>query len=207
MLHRSQCGNPGERRKLNFCLEGGAVLLFRHDMLSYIHLFAVPWTIACQVSLSFTMSWSFLKLIPIESVMPSNYLILCHPFLLLPSIFPSIKVFSRESTFCFKWTKYWSFSFSFSISPSNEYSGKIIVLTTQTFVNKVMSLLFNTLSRFVIALLPRSKFFNFMATVTHCLQWLRSPRTVCHCFHFFPIYLPWNDETGCHDLSFLNIEF
>ena len=81
-----------------------------------------PRTEACQVPLSFTVSQSLLKLMPIELVMPSNHLILCHPLLLLPSIFPSIRVFSDESVVC-SWSKYWSFSFS--ISPSNEYSGLI----------------------------------------------------------------------------------
>ena len=79
-----------------------------------------PWTAACQASLSFTISWSLLKLMSIESVMPSNRLILCCPLLLLPSIFPSIRVFSSESALHIRWPKYWSFSFS--ISPSNEYS-------------------------------------------------------------------------------------
>ena len=159
-----------------------------------------PWTAACQASLSFTISWSLLKLISIESMMPSNHLILCSP-LLLPSIFPSIRVFSNESAIHIWELKYWSFS----ISPSNEYSGliffrinwlnllavqgtlksllqhrnlkaailwctaffmvqlshlcvttgKTIALTVQTCVSKVMSLLFNTLSRFIIAFLPR----------------------------------------------------
>ena len=80
-----------------------------------------PWTAAHQASLSFTISQSLLKLMPIESVMPSKNLILCRPLLLLPSIFPSIRVFSNESVLCIRWPKYWSFSFS--ISPSNEYSG------------------------------------------------------------------------------------
>ena len=173
--------------------------------LSHVWLFESPWTAAHQASLSFTISWSLLKLMSIESVIPSNYLILCHPLFLLPSIFPSIRVFSTESAFCIKWPKYWSFSFS--ISPSNEYSGlisfridwfdllavqgtlksllphhnlkasvlqhsvffmvqfshlfmttgKIIALTIWTFVSKVVSLLFNTVSWFVIAFLPRSK--------------------------------------------------
>ena len=153
-----------------------------------------PWTAACQASLSFTISQSLLKLMFIESVMPSNHLILCHPLLFLPSIFPSIRVFSNELALCNKWQKYWSFSLS--ISPSNEYpglisfridwldllavqgtlksllrhhsskgsvlqcsaffvvqlshpymtTGKTIVLTRQTFVGKVMCLLFNMLS-------------------------------------------------------------
>ena len=96
------------------------LFLFRH---SVVRLFATPWTAACQASLSFTISRSLLKLISIESVMPSNHLILCRPLLLLPSIFPSIRVFSDESALCIRWPKYWSFNFS--ISPSNEYSGLI----------------------------------------------------------------------------------
>ena len=82
-----------------------------------------PWTAACQSSLSFTISWSLLKLMSIESVMPSNHLILCRPLLLLPSIFPSIRVFSSESALRIRWSKHWSLSFS--ISPSSEYSGLI----------------------------------------------------------------------------------
>ena len=154
--------------------------------------------------LSITKSWNLFKLMCIESVLPSNHLILCHPLLLLLSIFPSIRVFSNESALCIKWPKYWSFSFG--TSPSNEYSGLIsfridwfdlvvqgtlksllqhhnlktsvlqhsaffrvqlsylymttgknIALTRWTFVGKVMSLLINTLSRFVIAFLLRSK--------------------------------------------------
>ena len=84
-----------------------------------------PWTAACQASLSITNTQSLLKVMSIESVMPSSHLIFCHPFLLLPSIFSSIRVFSNESTLCTRWPKYWSFSFS--ISPSNEYSGLISV--------------------------------------------------------------------------------
>ena len=91
--------------------------------LSHVRLFATPWTAACQVSLSITNSRSLLKLMSIESVMPSNHLILCHPLLLLPSIFSSIRVFSNESVLCVRWPKYWSFSFS--ISPFNEYSGLV----------------------------------------------------------------------------------
>ena len=88
--------------------------------LSRVQLFATPWTEACQDSLSISNSWSLLKLMSIESVMPFNHLILCHPFLLLLSIFPTIRVFSNESVLPIKWPNYWSFSFS--ISPSNEYS-------------------------------------------------------------------------------------
>ena len=177
-----------------------------------------PWTAACQASLSITNSQSLLKLMSIESVMPSNHLILCHPLFLLPSIFPSIRVFSNKSVLHIRWPKYWSFSFS--IRPSNKYSGlisfrmdwldllavqgtlksllqhqsseasipqcsaffiirlshpymtpgKTIALTRWTFVDKVMSRLFNMLSRLVIAFLPRSK----------CLliSWLQSPSAV-----------------------------
>ena len=165
-----------------------------------------PWTAACQASLSITNSWrSLLKLTSIELVMPSNHLILCYPFLLPPSIFPSIRVFSNESVIRIRWPKYWSFSFS--ISPSNEHPGlissrmdwldllavqgtlkslllhhsskalillcsaffivqlshpyttiqKTIALTIRTFAGKVMSLLFNMLSRLVVTFLPRSK--------------------------------------------------
>ena len=166
---------------------------------------AIPWTAACQVSLSITNPRSLPKLISTESVMPSNNLILCCPLLLLPSIFPSIRIFSNESALCMRWPKYWNFSFN--ISPSNEHSGliffwmdwldlpavqvtlkslfqhhsskvsvlqhsaffivqlshpytttgKTIALTRQTFVGKVISLLFNLLSRLVITLLWRSK--------------------------------------------------
>ena len=226
------------------------------QLLSHVRLFATLWTAARQASLSLANSQSLLKLMPIESVMPSNHLILCHPLLLLPLIFPSIRVFSDESALGIRWPKYWSFSFN--ISPSNEYSGlisfrmnwldvlavqgtlksllqhhsskasilqrsaffivqlshpcmttgKTIALTRQTFVGNVISLLFNMLSRLVITLLPRSK---------HLLiSWLQLPSAmiseppqnkVCHCFHCFPIYLPWSDGTRYHDLSFLNVEF
>ena len=87
---------------------------------SHVRLFVIPWTAACQASLSITNSWSLLKFLSVESVMPSNHLILCCP-LLLPSVFPSIRVFSDESVLCIKWPKYCYFSFS----PSNEYSGLI----------------------------------------------------------------------------------
>ena len=88
-----------------------------------VQLFATTWTAAPQASLSITNSWSLLKLMSIKSVMPSNHLILCHPLLLLPSILPSVRVFSNESVLHIRWPKYWSFSFS--ISPSNEYSGLV----------------------------------------------------------------------------------
>ena len=165
------------------------------QLLSCVQLFATPWTAAHQASLSIANSWCLLRLMSIESVMPSNHLILYHPLLLPPSIFPSIRVFSNESALCIRWPKYWSFSFN--ISPSNEYAGlisfrmdcldllavqgtlrsllqhhsskvsilrcsaffivqllhpymttgKTIALARWTFVGKVMSLLFNMLSR------------------------------------------------------------
>ena len=192
----------------------------------------------------------------IESVMPSNHLILYRLLFLLPSIFPSIRVFSNESALSIRWPKYWSFSFS--LSPSSECwglisfrmdwldllafqgtlksllqhhsskasvlrcsaffivqlshpymtTGKTIALTRQTFVGKVMSLLFNMLSRLVITFLPRSKH--------PLISWMQLPHAVilepkknkvCHYFHWFPIYLPWSDGTRRHDLSFLNVEF
>ena len=91
------------------------------QLLSRVRLFVTPWTVALQASLSITSSWSLLKVISIASMMPSNHLILCYPLLLLPSIFPSIRIFSNESVLCIRWPKYWSFS----ISPSDEYSGLI----------------------------------------------------------------------------------
>ena len=214
-----------------------------------------PWIAARQGSLSITNSQSPPKPMSIESMIPSNHLILGHPLLLLPSIFPSIRVFSNESALHIRWPK--DCSFSFNISPSNEHAGlisfrmdwldllavhgtlksllqhhsskvsilqcsaffivqlshpymttgKTIALTRHTFVDKVMSLLFNMLSRLVITFLPGSK----------CLliSWLQSPSAVIleprkikvwNCFPCFPIYFPWSDGTGCHDLSFLNVE-
>ena len=177
-----------------------------------------PWTAACQASLSITNSQNLPKLKSIKSVIPSNHLSLCHPFLLLPSIFPSIRVFSNESALRIKWPKYWSFSFS--ISPSSEHpglisfradwfdllavqgtlrsllqhhsskvfilgwsaffmvqlshpyvtTGKTIALTTRTFADKGMSLLYNMLSKLVITFLPRSK--------RLLISWLQSPSAV-----------------------------
>jgi len=98
-------------------------LLFVVQLLSHVQLFVTPLTVAHQASLSITISWSLLKLMFIELVMPSNHLILCFPLLLPPSIFPSIRILSNESVPHIRWSKYWSFSFS--ISPSNEYSGLI----------------------------------------------------------------------------------
>ena len=110
------------------CCRGGGDVVGPHTFssvqsLSCVQLFATTWTAACQISLSITNSRSVLKLMSIESVMTSNYLILCRPLLLLPSIFHSIRIFSNESVLCIRWPKYCSFSFS--ISASNEYSGVI----------------------------------------------------------------------------------
>ena len=187
--------------------------------------------------------------------MPSNHFILCYPLLLLPSIFPSIRVFCNESVLRIRWPKYWSFSFN--ISPSNEYSGlisirmewldllavqgtlksllqhhaskasilwhsaffivqlshlymitgKTIALTIWTFVGKVMSLLFNMLSRFVITSLPRSKLLLILWRQPS-FTWFWNPRkSNLSLFPLFPFYLPWSDGTGCHDLRFWNVEF
>ena len=96
---------------------------FQFNLVTCVQLFAIPRTAACQASLSNTNSWSLIKLKSIELVMPSNHLILCHPLLLPPSIFPSIRVFTNESVLHIRWPKYWSFSFN--INPSNEYPGLI----------------------------------------------------------------------------------
>ena len=104
------------------------ILTIHHSLyvvqsLSRVQLFEIPWIAAFQASPSFTISWDWLKLVSIESVIPSNHLVLCRPLLLLPSSFPSIRVFSNESVLCIRWPKYWIFSFSISLS--NEYSGLI----------------------------------------------------------------------------------
>ena len=101
----------------------GTVAFSSVQSLSHVWLLETPWTAACQASLSITNSQSLLKLMSIESVKPSNYLILCRPLLHLPSVFPSIRIFSNESPLHIRWPKYWSFSFN--ISPSNKYSGLI----------------------------------------------------------------------------------
>ena len=223
--------------------------------LSCVRFFTTPWTTHTRPPCPSPTPEVYPNSCPLSSVMPSNHLILCCPFLLLSAIFPSIRVFWNESALHIRWPKYWTFSFS--ISPSNEYSGlisfrldcldvlagqgtlqsllqhhsskasilrrsaffmvqlshpymttgKTIAPTRWTFVGKVMSLLFNMLSRLVIAFLPRNKHINFMAEVTICSD-SGTPKTNClsHCFHCFPIYSPWSDGTRCHDLSFLNVE-
>ena len=128
--------------------------------LSCVQLFETPWTVARQTSLSITKSQSLLKLMFIESVIPSNHLILCHPLLLLSSIFPSIRVFSNESVFHIRWLKYWSFSLS--ISPSNEYSG-LISFRIDRFDLAISSLLQHYSSK--PSVFQRSAF--FMAQLSH----------------------------------------
>ena len=128
-------------------------------MLSHVRQFATPWTAVCQASLSITNSQSLLKLMSIELVMPLNHLILCYPLLFLPSIFPSIRVFSKELALRIRWPKYWSFSFS--ISPSNEYSGlisfRIDWLDLLTVQGTLKSLLQHHSSK--ASILQRSAFF------------------------------------------------
>ena len=111
--------------KIFFLQKDHTVYIVVVQSLSCIWLFVTPWTAACHTSLSFTISRSLLKFMSIELVMLSNHLIIGHPLLLLPSFFPSIRVFSKESALCIRWPKYWSFSFSFTNSPFNEYSGLI----------------------------------------------------------------------------------
>ena len=113
MFHIFQSQNMGRQEKTTETFSSV-------QSLSCVQLFATPWTAACQASLSITNSWGLLKLMSIESVMPSNHLILCHPLLLPPSVFPSSRIFSNESVLQIRWPKYRSFSFS--ISPSHEYS-------------------------------------------------------------------------------------
>ena len=127
--------------------------------LSRVRLFVTPWTAACQASLFITNSWSLLKLMSIDSVMPSNHLILCRPLLFPPSIFPSIRVFSNESVLCIKWPKYCSFSFN--ISPFRDYLGlisfKIIWLDLLAAQGTLKSLLQHHSSK--VSILQRSVFF------------------------------------------------
>ena len=110
-------------REKTICKLYSNVGIISLQLLRHIQLFATPWTAACQASLSITNSWSLLKLMSMESVMPSNHLILCRPLLLPSSIFSSSRVIYNESVPCIRWPKYWTFSSS--ISPSNEYSGLI----------------------------------------------------------------------------------
>ena len=109
----------------NIYITSYAWLFLVVQLLRRVWLFAAPWIAACQISPSFTISWSLFRLMSIMSMMPSNHLIPCHPYLLLPSIFPSFTVFSNESVLLIMWPKYWSFSFS--INPSNEYPGLVSI--------------------------------------------------------------------------------
>ena len=122
-LTMSYCPGQSANLTLGLTLSAESYQFTSVQSLSHVRLFATPWTIAHQASLSITNSWSPPKLMSIESVMPSNHLILCHPLLLLSSIFPNIRVFSNESALRIRWAKYWSFSFN--ISPSNEHLGLI----------------------------------------------------------------------------------
>ena len=229
-------------------------LLFIVQSLSHILHFATPWTAAHQASMPFTISRNLFKFISIELVMPSNHLILCHPLLLLPSIFPSTGIPFNKLAFCIRWSKYLSFSVSafseysglisfkidwfdrlavwetlknlfqhhnlkvsilwwsalFMVQLSHLYmiTGKTIALTMWTFVSKVMSLLFNILSRFVIAFLSMSK--HLLISWLHSLFTLISePKKIksVTVSTFPPIYLLWNYETKYHDLSFLKLNF
>ena len=211
--------------------------------LSHVRLFVTLWTAACQTFLFITNSWSLLKLMSIELVMPSNHLIHCWSLLRPSSNFPSIRVFSNGAALHIRWPKYWSFSFS--ISPSTKYSeliafrmhsldllaaqgtlksllqhhrskasilwcsvlfivqlshpymttGKITALTRWTFVGKVMSMLFNMLSRLVITFPKEQASFNFMAAVTICRD-SGAQNTVSLCPHLFAMkywdQMPWS---------------
>ena len=163
---------------------------------------ATPWIAACQASLSITNSWSLLKLMSIELVMPSNRLILCHPLLLLPSIFPSIRVFSNESVLCIRWPKYFGhWSFSFSISPSNEYSGLISFRMDWLDLLAVQGTLKSLLQHHSLkaSILWCSAF--FIVQLSH--PYLTTGKTIALTRWTFP----WSDGTRCHDLHFLNVEF
>ena len=143
--------------------------------LSCIWLFVASWTVTCQVLLSFTISWSLLRFTSIQSVMVFNHLILCHPLLLLPSIFPSIRVFSSESALWIRWSKYWTFSFS--ISPSNEYSGLISSRIDWFAVKESLdSLQSKGLSRvFFNTIVQKHQFFDTQASLwsnCHIHTWL-----------------------------------
>ena len=213
-------------------------------------LTVTPWTVACQFC---SVSWSLLKCLSVESVMLS-FSSSATPYSFCLQSFPAIRVFSSESALHTRCKKHWSFSFS--LSPSNENSGlisfridwcdlfavqgtvkgllqhnskasilwhsdffmvefshpyittgKTIALTIQIFVSKVMSLLFNTLCRFVVALLQRSKhiWISWLQSLSPVVLELKKMK--CHCFYFFPCYLPWSNGTGCHGLRFFHVKF
>ena len=145
----------------------GLHLVTSVQVLSCVQLLVTPWTTACQAPLSFTISWNLLRIMSIESVVPSNHLIICHPLLLLPSIFPNIRIFSSESALCIRWPKYWSFSFS--ISPSNEYSGLIFFFKINWF-----------------------DLLAVQGTLKSFLQHHSSKASILQCSSFFMIYILMN---------------
>ena len=168
-----------------------ALLLFSRSVMS--NSLQTPWTTVCQVSLSFTISWSLLKLMSIESAIPSNHLVFCHPLLLLPSIFPSIRVFSNELALYIRWPKYWSFS----NSPSNEYSrlSSFIIdwfdlLAVQGTLKRLLQYHSSKASILQCFSSKDQVSFNFMAAVTICSDFGAQENKICHCLHCFPIYLP-----------------
>ena len=216
---------------------------------------ANPWTTAHQDSLLFTVSWSLLKLMSIESMMPSNHLtLLLFPFLSCLQSFPASGSFPMSRLFASggqsfgAWATatvipvniqgrfllrlrvwfpcsledseesspapYWKVSilwhlavFMVQLSHLHMTTGKTVTFTIQTFFSKVMSLLFNMLSRFVIPFLPRNKrlLISLLQSLSTVILEYKENK-ICHCFHVFPIYLSWSDWTRCHDLSFLNVE-
>ena len=166
--------------------------------LSRVWLFVTPWITAHQASLSITISRSSLKLMSIKSVMPCSHLILCRPLLNLPSIPPSIRVFSNESTLRMKWPKYWSFNFS--IIPSKQHPGLISFRMDWLDLLSVQGTLKRLLQHHSskASILQRSAFFTVQ--ISHPYM------TINKVWHCFPIYFPWSAGTRCHDLSFLNVE-
>ena len=190
--------------------------------LSHVWLSATPWIAAHQASLSITNSRSSLKFRSIVSVMPSSHLILCHPLLFLPSIPPSIRVFSSESTLRMRWPEYRSFSFS--ITPSKEHPGLISFRMDWLYLLAVQGTLKSLLqlhsskasiphcSALLIVQLSHAGKYSYMTTgkTIGLTRWSFVGKVmsllICHYFHCFPIYLPWSDGIWCHDLRFLNVE-
>ena len=167
------------------------------QFLSCVQFFVTPWTSAHQSSLSFTISQSLLKLMSVESMMPSNHLILCRPLLLLPSVFPSIRIFSNESALHIRWPKYWSFSFS--ISPSNEYSGLISFMIDRFYLLAVQGTLKSLLQHHSskASILQRSAFFMVQLS----LSYMTTGQTIAltrwtfagkWCFSFLICHLGWS---------------
>ena len=254
-----------------YCMQGWQALIFRIFSLNFVLVLKVTFSYSLLLFshsavcdslrphgcskpsfhvLMLTVSWGLIKLMAIESEMPSSHLILCPPLHLLPSIFSSFRIFSNELALHIRWRKYWSFTFS--ISPFNEcpglisfridwfdllvvqgtlksllqhHSSKASILGCSAFfmvqltypymttgktmaLTTWMSLLFNMLSRFVIAFLPRSKrlLISRLQSLSAVIFGAQENK-ICHDFHFLPTYLPWSDGTRCHDLSFLNVEF